>query len=234
MKDMRTIIFILCLFIPHVSLMGQKVIEALPRWIAGAHVHLIYPDEPFVKTSGKVGYQFEFQYRVKYNQPFLAGVFYNESTLSKYVLPYTQSSGSGDIHVKEKANTRRIEPGITAGFYPEVNWLIQPYVIGRFGVAIFQTSSILKEEDTGESIERISELTTAAPSYGLDIGFHVIPNIWYLRWDVRFGFYGNTSTTYMLLNEEDAASTGYPIDYFDTYTSAGKWWKISAGISYLF
>ena len=231
---MRTTIFILSFVMAHVSLSAQEVIEALPRWMAGAHVHLVYPDEPFINTSGKVGYQFEFQYRVKYNQPFLAGVFYNESTLSKYVIPYTISSGSGDLHVKEKANTRRIETGITAGFYPELNWLIQPYIIGRFGVAIFQTSSIIKEEDTGESIERISELTNAAPSYGLDVGFHIIPNIWYLRWDVRFGFYGNTSTTYMLLNEEDASAQGYPIDYFDTYTSAGKWWKISTGISYLF
>ncbi|HUR31261.1 MAG TPA: hypothetical protein VMZ69_07495 [Saprospiraceae bacterium] len=215
---------------------AQEVIEALPRWMGSIHVNYLIPRVPINQflENENVGYQIEFQYRVQYNKPFLAGGYYSESGLSKYVFHYTQPSGNGDIDIQEKANTRRMEFGITSGFYPEVNWLIQPYLQGRMGVSIFQTSTILTDDDTDESLERISESTSSAPSYGLDVGFHIVPNIWYLRGDVRFGFIANTSTSYLLLNEEEAGDTGFPIDYFDTHTSAGKWLKISAGISYLF
>jgi hypothetical protein len=191
------------------------------------------PTKKFIDHD-RWGYQVEFQYRIQYNKPFLAGICYNESTLSRYVLTYTQSSGNGDTEIKEKANTRRIEPGLCAGFYPEVNWLFQPYLNGRIGFAIFQTSSILTDNETQENIDRISESTSAAPSYGLDFGIHIVPNIWYIRGDLRFGFSGNTSVDYLVLDRENAGTTGFPIDYFLQHSSAGKWLKITAGISYLF
>ena len=234
-KRMRTILCIIFLFAAF-SLTGQKIIEALPRWMASAHANYIFPQEPinqFLKDN-KPGFQFEFQYRVQYNKPFLAGGYYNEYTLSKHVLKYVESTVAGDIHIKEKAITRRIETGITAGFYPEINWLLQPYLQGRAGLAIFQTSSILMDNDSHEEIDRISEQTSTVPAYGIDVGVHIVPNIWYLRGDVRIGFVGNTSTTYMLHNEDNAGSSQYPIDYFDNYTSAGKWLKISTGVSFLF
>ena len=215
---------------------AQVIIEALPRWMFGVHLNYNFPQKPVSRLldDGSTGYQVEFQYRVQYNKPFLAGGYYNEFTLSRHEIEYTQASGAGDINISEKANTRRIEMGLTAGFYPEINWLIQPYLQGRIGMAIFQSSSILKDSDTDENIERISEKTTIAPAYGLDIGFHVVPNIWYLRGDVRVGFTGNTSTSFLLLDEENAGTSGIPIDYFENHTSAGNWLKISAGISYMF
>lgn len=215
---------------------AQVIIEALPRFQVGMHLNYLMPDEPvnlFV-TDNEFGYQFEIQYRVQYNKPFLAGAYYNEFTLSKYVLKYVQPSGTGDIDVREKANTRRLEAGFSAGFYPEINWLLQPYMVGRFGAAIFQTSSILIDDDTDESLERISEHTSLTPAYGLDLGIHIVPNIWYLRGDVRFGYIGNVSTSFMLLDEDEAGTTGIPIDYFETVESAGKWWKLSVGVSYMF
>ena len=232
----RLFILILCLSVMAIPAGAQEIIEALPRWLGSAHVNYLFPGEPINKflEHNQGGYQLEFQYRVQYNKPFLAGAYFSESGLSKYVIHYTQPTGNGDVDVKEKANTRRLELGITAGFYPEVNWLIQPYLQGRAGAAIFQTSSILIDDDTDEELERISESTSSAPAYGLDLGFHMVPNIWYLRGDVRFGFVANTSTSYLLLNEDEADNTGSPIDYFDTHTSAGKWYKISVGISYLF
>src|SRR5688572_21003733 len=89
------------------QLQGQEVITALPRWMAGGHVHLLYPQQPISEflDEAQVGYQFEFQYRLQYNKPFMGGVYYGESTLSKYVIRYQQSSGSGTYEIKEKANT---------------------------------------------------------------------------------------------------------------------------------
>ena len=215
---------------------AQVIIEALPRWLVSGHVLHTFPQEPIntFLTTRQVGYHLEAQYRLQYNKPFLAGLFYNEMTLSKYALEYVQNSGTGDINIREKANTRRLESGVTAGFYPEINWILQPYLQGRLGLAIFQTSSILTDQDSDESIDRISEYTTVVPSYGLDLGIHVVPNIWYLRGDIRVGVMGNPSTSYMLLNEDVTGSSGLPIDYFDLHTSAGSWLKISLGLSYLF
>src|SRR5688500_6248669 len=224
MKRLCVIFFTVIAF----SASAQVIIEALPRWHSSAHLNFLYPGEPIDQFlhDNQTGFQFEFQYRVKYNKPFMAGVYYNESGLSKYILYYTQSSGTGDIEIKEKANTRRIETGITAGFYPEINWLLQPYLQGRVGLAIFQTSSILTDNEENEEPDRISENTSIAPAYGIDLGIHIIPNIWYLRGDVRIGWTANTSLSYLLLNEENAGTTGFPIDYFDSHTSSGRWFKI--------
>jgi hypothetical protein len=227
---------ILFFIILSTSVTGQEIIQALPRWMAGIHFNIFIPGEPtdlFI-TASKPGLQFEFQYRVQYNKPFMAGVYYNEFTLSKYVLYYVQSSGTGDIDIKEKANTRRIETGITAGFYPEINWLLQPYLQGRAGFAIFQTSSILTDNNDHKELDRISEQSSSAPAYGLDLGIHIVPNLWYIRGDVRVGFVANTSASYMLYDKESTSTSDFPIDYFRNYSSAGRWFKFSAGISYLF
>lgn len=211
---------------------SQEVIKALPRVLVSGHINYMHPGEPTDKfiEDGKFGYQIEAQYRVQYNKPFLAGLYFQETGLSRYVLKYTD----GDTDIKEKANTRRIGMGLTAGFYPEINWLLQPYLQGRVGYTIFQTSSILTDTDENELIERISEKTTSVPGYGMDLGIHVVPNIWYVRGDLRIGFETNPSTSYMLLDEENQGETGFPIDYFVEHRSAGRWLKISIGLSYLF
>lgn len=227
---------ILCMMFCISYVSSQPVITALPRWMFSSLVYMAIPELP-VKTfldRNSFGYQFEVQYRVQYNKPFMAGIYFDETTLSKYVLKYTQTSATGDIHVREKANTRRLEGGISAGFYPEINWLLQPYIKGHAGLVIFQTSSILKDDDSNESIDRISEYTTAASAYGLDVGIHIVPVIWYIRGDIRIGVSGNTSAHYLALDRANAGTTGYPIDYFVNRTSAGKWLKITAGVSYLF
>ena len=229
----RLFLIILCLSSFSISAKSQEVINALPRWMVSTHFTYMIPQEPLKTFShqGNAGFLVEAQYRVQYNKPFLAGIYYGESGVSHYAFDYTSTDG---IDIRERAITRRIEPGITAGFYPEINWLLQPYLQGHAGLAMFKTSSILKDTDSQEEIERISENTSAAPVYGLDLGIHIVPNIWYLRGDVRIGVSGNTSAEYMLLDEDEIGTTGFPIDYFNTYTSAGKWLKISAGISYLF
>ena len=211
---------------------AQEVIKALPRWMVSGHINYLVPGEPASNfmDDGSFGYQIEAQYRVQYNKPFLAGLVFQETGLSRYVLKYEDSG----TDIKEKANTRRVLIGLTAGFYPEINWLLQPYLQGRIGYTIFQTSSILTDRDDHEVIERISEKTTSVPGYGLDVGIHVVPNIWYLRGDIRIGFDSNPSTSYLLLDEENKGTTGYPIDYFEEHRSAGRWLKISMGLSYMF
>ncbi|HJW31126.1 MAG TPA: hypothetical protein VJ508_17990 [Saprospiraceae bacterium] len=211
---------------------GQYVIKALPRWMVSSQGIILVPGSPtktFIERE-KWGYQVEAMYRVQYNKPFLAGLYFNEAGLSRYVLEYD----NGDQQIREKANTRRLEGGIVVGVYPEINWLLQPYVLGRFGGALFQSSSILTDQDTKESIDRISESAKSVPSYGLDIGVHIVPNIWYIRGDVRVGIVRNPSVRYLILNEDKKGTVQYPIEAFDEHTSAGKWLKVSAGVSFLF
>ena len=236
MKAIRIIPAIILIAIMKTSSFSQVIIEALPRWQVGLHANYLIPDQPVNRfvMDNEFGFQFEAMYRVQYNKPFLAGAYYGEWTISKYTLKYVQPSGNGDIAIREKANTRRLETGLLAGFYPELNWFIQPYLQGRIGLAIFQTSTILIDDDTDESLERISEFTSLTPAYGLDVGIHIVPNIWYLRGDIRFGYTGNVSTSFMIRDEDELGTTGFAIDYFETVESAGKWWKLSVGLSYMF
>ncbi len=215
---------------------GQYVIKALPRWLFSTHLDYMVPQEPIDQFLDKDdwGYHLEFQYRLQYNKPFLAGLYYGEAGLSKYVLEYTQYNPDEVIVIREKANTRRLDFGFTAGFYPEINWLLQPYLQGRVGMAVYQTSSILTDDDSNENIDRISEMTSSVVSYGMDLGIHIVPNIWYIRGDLRIGYVANPSVTFMSLDEDNAGTTGYPIEYFEQRTSAGSWLKVSAGVSFLF
>ena len=112
--------------------------------------------------------------------------------------------------------------------------MFQPYIQGRIGIALFQSSSILTDRGEHEVIERISESTDYVLSYGLDLGIHIVPNIWYVRGDVRIGVVANPSATYMLLNPERISGTTYPIEAFDTHTTSARWLKVAAGVSYLF
>ena len=101
-------------------------------------------------------------------------------------------------------------------------------------MAVYQSSSILKDDETDESIDRISEMTSSVLSYGLDLGIHIVPNIWYVRGDIRVGFVANPSVSFLSFDEANAGTSGNPIDYFEEHTSAGSWFKVSVGISYLF
>ncbi|MBK9106544.1 MAG: hypothetical protein IPL92_18795 [Saprospiraceae bacterium] len=215
---------------------AQYVIKVLPRWMFSTHLDYMLPQSPVDRflDADDWGYRFEFQYRLQYNKPFLAGLYLSEAGLSKYELNYILYDPDGAISVREKANTRRLEFGLTAGFYPEINWLLQPYVQGRVGMAVYQSSSILTDDDSDENIERISEMTSSVLAYGMDFGIHIVPNIWYLRGDVRVGFVANPSGTFLSLNEENAGSTGHPIEYFEQHTSSANWLKFSVGLSYLF
>ena len=215
---------------------AQYVIKALPRWMISTHLDYMNPREPVDQflDEDDWGYRFEFQYRLQYNKPFLAGLYFAEAGLSKYELTYTLYDPDAVTYIKEKANTRRLDFGLTAGFYPEINWLLQPYLQGRVGMAVYQSSSILKDDETDESIDRISEMTSSVLSYGLDLGIHIVPNIWYVRGDIRVGFVANPSVSFLSLDEANAGTSGNPIDYFEEHTSAGSWLKVSVGISYLF
>jgi hypothetical protein len=240
MSTMKRISVMICfavmLMFFHGDVKGQYVIKALPRWLVSLHFDYLIPQSPVDMFLDKddSGYHFEFQYRLQYNKPFLGGIYFSEAGLSKYVLEYTLHDPEGETNIREKANTRRLDFGFTAGFYPEINWLLQPYLQGRVGMAVFQSSSILTDDDSDENIDRISEMTSSVLSYGLDFGIHIVPNIWYVRGDIRVGFVANPSVSFMSLDEENAGTTGYPIEYFETHTSSGRWLKISAGVSYLF
>jgi hypothetical protein len=215
---------------------AQYIIKALPRWMVSVHGTSLVPQSPVSMFLDDVqwGYHTEAQYRLQYNKPFLGGLYFSEAFLSKYVLKYSYAIPDDIINVRERATTRRLDFGLTAGFYPEVNWFLQPYLQGRVGMAIFQTSSVITDRDTQENIDRISESRDKAISYGIDFGIHIVPAIWYIRGDIRIGFVANPSATFMSLNEENKGTTGYPIDYFEKHTISANWLKVSAGVSYLF
>lgn len=87
---------------------AQYVINALPRWTTSVHLDYMWPQSPVDRflDNDQWGYHIEFQYRLQYNKPFLAGIYWSEAGLSKYVLEYTQLDPDGNIDIREKANTR--------------------------------------------------------------------------------------------------------------------------------
>lgn len=195
-------------------------------------IDYMIPQDPIrkYKAVNDWGFHVEVQYRMMYNEPFMVGAYYSDAGLSRAVKKYTD----GDTDIRERANTRRLEAGFTAGVYPEFNWMFQPYFQGRLGFSWFPSASILYDRDSQELIERISESNDHALSYGLDLGVHIVPNIWYVRGDIRVGFVANPSVTYRLLDPSKIDSVTYPIEAFDYHTSAGRWLKVSVGVSYIF
>lgn len=193
---------------------SQVVIESLPRWMVTSHAGMAWSQMPVIQflDGNSTTFKSELFYRLQHNAPWLGGVYYQETgRLSRYVLRYTQVSQNGEqTRIREKARTIRRDFGLTAGFYPELNWLFQPYITGSAGLALFTTSSILFDRRNGEEIDRIRELTRSVPTLGIDIGFQFVPNIWLVRFDLRFGMVTNPSVTFMALDKANAGTTGYP------------------------
>lgn len=214
---------------------GQRVITSLPRFSFTTTMQYMVPREPVNRflDDADIGYNLELMYRVRHNKPFLAGLYWTESWLSKEVRRYTDVFDGQTIRIRERAHSRRMELGLAAGVYPEINWLIQPYAIGRVGLGIFQTSSILYDRDEMESLERISEHSSTALAYGLDVGFHVVPKIWFIRLDGRVGFRANPSASLMAFDPESQSGSNFPIDDFRRITSAGTWLTASLGVTLL-
>ncbi|MFZ1678176.1 MAG: hypothetical protein WAT91_12940, partial [Saprospiraceae bacterium] len=90
MARIRIFVCIFCLLFSFAFCSAQTVITALPRWMVTS---LVFYDIPQTPTKRFVdhdswGYQFEAQYRLQYNKPFMAGIYYHETALSRYVLKY--------------------------------------------------------------------------------------------------------------------------------------------------
>lgn len=226
-----SLIFFTCLVIQAPG-KAQYEIKALPRWLVSGHFLYMEPQDPVKRflEGEDWGYHVELQYRVQYNKPILAGLYFSEAGLDHWTIRYDD----GDLEIREKANTRRLEAGCTAGVYPEINWLLQPYVQGRLGLALYHSSTIIVDRDSDEVLDRFKELSRFVSSYGLDVGIHIVPNIWYLRGDVRVGVVANPSVKFLALNEELKGSVQYPIEAFEEHVSSGRWLKVSLGLSYLF
>ncbi len=217
------------------SAVAQKVITELPRVQVSSHFNLMFPRPPVSRFLDDLdsGYDIDVMYRLQHNKPVLAGVYWAESWLSKRTNAYADTVGGQIIDYRERANTRRFELGLTMGYYPEFNWMFQPYVQGRIGLGLFQSSSIIIDEEEDETVDRISEQRSSVLAYGLEIGLHIIPNAWYVRGNIRFGIRANPSATFMAYDPMRENTTPYPINSFSTYTSSARWLFGSIGITFL-
>lgn len=214
---------------------AQKVITELPRVQLSSHFNLLFPRPPVSTFLDDLdsGYDIDLMYRLQHNKPVLAGVYWAESWLSKQTSEYADTVGGQIIDYRERANTRRFELGLVMGYYPEFNWMFQPFVQGRIGLGLFQSSSIIIDEEEDETVDRISEQRSSVLAYGLEVGLHIIPNAWYVRGSIRFGIRANPSTTFMAYDPERENTTPYPINSFSTYTSSARWLFGSIGVTFL-
>jgi hypothetical protein len=120
---------------------SQTIIEALPRWMVSVHTEIMYPRQPIKEflDGAQWGYRVEAQYRLQYNKPFMAGLYFNEAGLSKYTIKYTEMHPDGDLNIKEKATTRRLEGRIAYWFLPGGKLVVATLCAGkdRDGVIYF-------------------------------------------------------------------------------------------------
>lgn len=215
--------------------MAQPVITELPRFQVAGHFNLYFPRPPIDRFLDPLdsGYDIEALYRLQHNRPVLAGLYWSEMWLSRRSNRYTDWSGGSAVDIRERASSRRLEGGLTVGYYPELNWAIQPYVQGQAGFALFRTASVLFDTDEDEEIDRINENRSSAPAYGLCLGAQYVPKIWWVRADLRVGFRANPSSTFMAYDPDKENMTEFPINSFSTFTAAGHWWYASLGVSVL-
>ena len=85
-KHLGIIIFACMLVLFPLVSSAQYVIKALPRWMISTHLDYMIPREPIDQflDEDDWGYRFEFQSRLQYNTPILAGLYIAEAGLSKY------------------------------------------------------------------------------------------------------------------------------------------------------
>lgn len=214
----------------------ENIILALPRWMGSLTGSVAFPQKPIKQHIDKTdwGWTVDMMYRIQYNKPFLAGLSFSEQWISGKTNKYREVYGGIELDLKERATTRRLEVMAVVGFYPETNTFIQPYILGRAGWGMFRTASVIFDDDDQEELERIKEFTDNTFGYGLDIGAHFVPTIWYIRFDLRLGFRSNVSSGFMAYDEDVHSGSNYPINDFKFYTSAANWLTASIGTTVMF
>lgn len=197
---------------------------------------IAFPQKPIQKHLDPQdwGYTIDLMYRIQYNKPFMAGLSFSEQWLSARTNKYREVYNGIELNLKERAITRRLEVMALFGFYPETNTLVQPYLLGRAGWGKFRTTSIIYDNDEIEELERIKEHRDHTLAYGMDVGVHIVPNIWYLRFDARLGFRSNISASFMAYDSSIDSGSNYPIHDFSLFTSAANWLTASVGATILF
>ncbi|MDX1409387.1 MAG: hypothetical protein R3330_14670 [Saprospiraceae bacterium] len=207
------------------------------RWQGSFYLDIGVPLRQFDQNINDTGLGVggELLYNVQYRRPVWAGIGVHSFAFDDYSVIYTEIFDGEFFEYRELTASRMFAAHAIFRFQPEVNFIIQPYIQGGFGMHWFFTNTKIEDRDIDEVVDRFSENRDAVFGYSLYAGLQVVPRRSpEIRADVRVGYLRNASVEYMRYNAELGDVDSFPIDYFETRTSVVDILGLHAGVTFLF
>lgn len=138
---------------------------------------------------------------------------------------------SNPFDVEEQVNNNILSFNGLIHIQPDINFFIQPYVEGTFGVNRFHTKTVFTDVTFDEQINVISNNSDWAINYGASVGFLV--NVWrdLLFLDLKCAYrVGNTAQYYTRI---EGANFTIPLDNFELKTSPTNILMPQIGVTFL-
>ncbi len=224
------------LFIGFTSLSAQEVyIDSLPRFMLHGSFNVGVP-QGFVKQhteNAGIGFNGEFLYRMRHNKPFLAGLSVTTVRIDSDFRNYVEVLDGEIFDARETTTSNVFNLSGVFRFHPEINSLFQPYVQGILGWNFFYTTTRNKDIEFNENFNSYTNSNDIVLSYGGQIGLQIIPNIYYVRGDIRVGYLRNASVDFMSIDESMIFEGAFPVQYFEEHTSPVDFLTIQVGVTFL-
>ncbi|MDX1478710.1 MAG: hypothetical protein R3301_13450 [Saprospiraceae bacterium] len=236
-----TTLFLLSLSVALVAqdVYDEDVEEAPPRerWMGSVYVDFGIPLRQFERNINDNGLGFggELLYNVQYQRPVWAGIGVHSFAFDDYSLIYTQVFDGEFFEYRELTASRMFAAHAIFRFQPDVDFIIQPYIQGGFGMHWFFTNTKIEDRAIDELVDQFGENRDSVLGYSLHFGLQYVPRgVPQFRIDLRVGYLRNASVEYMRYNPELGDVDSFPIDYFETRTSAVDILGLHSGVSFMF
>ena len=211
--------------------------EYAPQWLGSFYGDIGFPLRQFERNMDETGFGFggELLYNVQYQQPVWAGIGVHSFAFDDYSLIYTEIFDGELFEYREVTASRLFVAHVLFRFQPDLNFFLQPYVQGGFGMHWFFTNTKIEDRDIDEIVERYKENKDSAFGYSLHAGLQFVPKgAPEIRVDLRVGYFKNPSAEYMRYDPSLGEEDSFPIDYFETRTSAVDFLGLHGGMTFLF
>lgn len=221
--DVRRILFIFYLGLVEIALVhGQGRVDSLARFQAGGYLEVGIPTADFARhmESSGFGLGFEAMLSLKQRSPVWIGLGFHSFEFDSRSSIYIEEIEGFIYEFREKTASRMFVIHLLARYQPPIDFLLQPYVQMEAGYNHFFTNTKIEDTDLNEVVDRFPEHSSSAPGYAIMAGVHIVPSdpLWGI--DLRVGYFGNSSTDYLVYDEDRDTGQTFPIETFDERQSS--------------
>lgn len=203
------------------NLNAQEEWSSNPRFTFRGFGELAIPKAEFARNMDENGWGIGFDalYKIRKETPISIGIAMHTLSFDSKSLRYQDALDGVIYEYREVTASRLFALYGAIRFDPDIDFILKPYVQVNAGYHLFFTNTKIRDVDIDEVVDRIHEDHNSVPGYGLEAGIQFFPDKSFWAIDLRVGYFGNSSVSYMVYNEELDDGQSFPIFSFEEKNS---------------